>query len=315
MNSGRGEVLHRDLFDSFGISSYHAKGIRGAGVKILVVDTGMSETDTDGENTHGLAVRSLIKAPANEHGLVGIAPESELTLVDVHDAASIPIDLLISAMRRGVEDGVDIMSISLGTNDSYEPLQSVIDFAHENRVLVFAAAGNSGMRAYEYPASCFKAISVGSLNEARQLSGFNTKNDAVAVFAPGEKIRLLGPGGQLKEYTGTSFATPFAAGLAALALCAARQESADKSLRLARRDMIDLLRSPSHLSLDCDTHTYVMDRTCTNYNGPPDHERQSSIKASGSSSVIVWIWVLLAAIALGGFLMLAPLSKLDLLRN
>ena len=266
------------------------------------------------ENTHGLAVRSLIQAPANPHGLVGIAPDATLTLVDVHDASSIPIDLLISAMRRGVEDGIDIMSISLGTNDSFEPLQTVIDFAHENGVLIFAAAGNSGLRAYEYPASCFKAIGVGSVNVARQPSGFNTKNDAVAVFAPGEKLTLLGPGGELKEYTGTSFSTPFAAGLAALILAAAREESGDKAKRMTRREMIDALRDPRHFNLNCDLHTYVMDKTCTNYEGPADHERQDSILQS-SKTVGTWIWALIAFILLGSLALLLPVSQLELLKK
>jgi len=310
----RSEILLREMFDAFGISAYHSKGIRGAGIKILIVDTGMDSRKDSGAdiNMHGYAVRCLIKAPENSHGLVGIAPDADLTLVDVYDKESIPIDLLLLALRKAIDNRVDIISISLGTPDSYEPLQALIDEAAEKGILIFAAAGNSGSRAYEYPASCFSAIAVGSVNVARQPSEFNTRNDSVVVFAPGERIKLpTGHEGVLEEYNGTSFSTPWAAGLAALVLQQARVRGSDPNLKLNRRQMIDILRDPAHLDLNCDQHTYVMDRTCTNYQGVADHDRILTHKDETKASakfINIGFFILLAFIVIGLYLIL-PFSK------
>jgi len=197
----------------------------------------------------------------------GIAPEANVTVADVHDPSSIPINVVLEAMKKGIDTPVDIMCISLGTSDPWGPMQEMVSRAAQKGILVFAAAGNSGERGYEFPAACHDAISVASMNSARQPSPFNTKNDAVVVFAPGEKLRLpTGPDGALQEFTGTSFATPFAAGLAALVLSARRLEGNSKSL--TRREMVDTLRDPFHFHLNCSDHTYVMDKTCTDFEGP-----------------------------------------------
>lgn len=310
----RSEILLRDLFDEFGVNKYHAKGLFGTGIKILIVDTGMNARKDllagAEPNLHGYAVRCLIKAPANSHGLLGIAPEADLTLVDVYDKHAIPIDLLLIALRKAIDNKVDIISISLGTPDSYEPLQNLIDEAAEKGILIFAAAGNSGSRAYEYPASCFSAIAVGSVNVARQPSDFNTRNDSVVVFAPGERLRLpTGHDGELEEYNGTSFSTPWAAGLACLVLQNARLQ--DPDAKLTRRQMIDILRNPDHLDLNCEQHTYVMDKTCTNYQGYADNDRLVTFKDDVKSSatyINVGFFLLIAFIIIGLYLIL-PFSK------
>ena len=279
------EKLLRELFDEFGVTQYHSNGFFGQDVKILIIDTGLKRPSQGrtmvafGEdiNTHGLAVSCLISPPENEYGLVGIAPLAQVELADVRDPSSIPIDVVLEALKRGIDENVDIISISLGTDDNYAPLQALIDEASAKGILVFAAAGNSGDRGYEFPAACFRAISVGSINKSRQPSPFNTRNDAVVVFAPGERIMLpTGVQGELEEYSGTSFATPFAAGVAALVLSKLRKEYAGKPIRLNRREMVDTLRNESHFKLNCDIHTYVMDKTCTNYSGLVDHERDQS---------------------------------------
>lgn len=266
-----------NLYDLFGITRYHANGLKGQGVRLLIIDTGTKSrtTSSSDANVHGLAVASLISPPHGSN-VKGIAPAAHVTVADVQDPKSIPIDVVLQAIRKGIDDDVDIMCISLGTADPWGPMQELVSKAAEKGILVFAAAGNAGERGYEFPAACVDAIAVGSMNSARKPSPFNTKNDAVVVFAPGEKLKLpTGVNGSLEEFTGTSFATPFAAGVAALVLSAKRLQAGDKSLRLTRRQMVDTLRDPDHFGLNCTDHTYVMDKTCTDFAQNPSFVKTS----------------------------------------
>jgi subtilisin family serine protease len=233
----------------------------------MIVDTGMGSKKNHGalpNNKHGLAVSSILTGNP-ETGLRGICPHSEVECLDLQDDKNIPMSKVLRAIELAIDRHVDILSISLGTTDSWEPMQQLIEKATAKQILVFAAAGNSGDRGYEYPAACKGAISVASMNTSRQPSAFNTRNDATVVFAPGEQLSLpLGNGGELGEFSGTSFATPFAAGLAALILSKKRNEESTKSkLFISRKDMILILRDTDHLGLNCDLHTYVMEPTCT----------------------------------------------------
>jgi subtilisin family serine protease len=245
------------------VTAYHARGIRGHGIKVVIIDTGALDTAVPSwgkgvHPMHGLAVSSIITGLQGK--FEGIAPEASVIVKDLQTAKNIPISAVLKAIESAVDEGVDILSISLGTTDSWAPMQAVIDKALQKNILVFAAAGNSGDRGYEYPSACMGAISVASINQARQPSAFNTRNDATVLFAPGEKLSLPLGSGELAEFNGTSFATPFAAGLAALVLCAKRTETPGAVIK--RREMIDILRDEYHLGLNCTTHTYVMEPTC-----------------------------------------------------
>ena len=281
-----GERVLKELFDAFGVSPYHSRGITGQGVHMLVIDTGCAFSNLSAN--HGLAVSSIISAPQNSHGLVGIAPHATVKIIDVRDPGSIPVDVVIDAIATGIRDNVDIISISLGTSDAFEPLQDIIRDAHAKGILVFAATGNSGEMGYEFPAAYEHVISVASINVSRQPSPFNTRNDAVAVFAPGEDIKLP-VGDALVGFTGTSFATPFAAGVAALVLCDARTRGV---VRISRDDMVRTLRDADHLDLNCNDHTFATDGPkCF---GAAPLPRRVYEKSKPSVSIVIIIIVLLA---------------------
>lgn len=109
-------------------------------------------------------------APGQGFGLVGVAPEATLGMYRIFGCSGgAPDDIIVSAMIQAVNDGADIISMSLGQLVYWEQatfypdlIQSIID----NRVAVIAAAGNDGAEgpfALSAPALSPSAIAVGSV--------------------------------------------------------------------------------------------------------------------------------------------------------
>jgi subtilisin family serine protease len=85
--------------------------------------------------------------------------------------------------------------------------------------LVVAAAGNdSSVSVKEYPAAegAYGLLSVGATMAKNKLAGFSNSGSWVDLAAPGEGITSAFPGGVYATWSGTSMASPLAAGTAAL---------------------------------------------------------------------------------------------------
>ena len=219
-------------YKKFGVKAYHDHDFYGQSTSIYIIDMGLTNTEESlrnvktrtlinpmgRRNTHGSFVASIIGkmgSYAPNGDVPGIAPDAQIYLADVSDSqGAIYTSTLIKAIQDAIDLRVDIISISLGTDVYDQRLENVVNDAAKKNILVFAAAGNCNCRTYEFPAACESAISVASMDSNRRLSVFNTRNDAVAVFAPGQNIKVPGS----SRLSGTSFAVPFASGLAALEL-------------------------------------------------------------------------------------------------
>lgn len=259
------------------IGKYGKSTINGTDtpVKVFVIDTGLKYTgdgntrspDTatliqitepgatagygGGDNQpHGGFTAALIAAPVNggNGGIVGIAPDATVYLADVDNAdGNLYNGTITAAIWDAINRNVDIISISLGGTYNDPDMQAAITAAVNAGILVFAAAGNDGRNMYEWPGACNGAICVGSCNaNGNGISSFSTVNNKVALFAPGEDWQLpyqtdASGTEAIALEDGTSFSTPFCAGLAALILAEARETASNPTLRLSRADMITQL--------------------------------------------------------------------------
>jgi hypothetical protein len=102
------------LFEEFGISSYHSRGVYGQGVKVMIIDTGMPDSSPKflslpKSTMHGIAVSSILTGW--EGGLKGICPEAEVELLDLKDSKNIPMSKVLRAIELAIQKGVDILSI------------------------------------------------------------------------------------------------------------------------------------------------------------------------------------------------------------
>lgn len=195
---------------------------------------------------HGTFVTSQIAAGSdNGVGMAGIAQGAELMILRCisysgsqvfpydgrYDANSGSAALVASAIRYAADHGAQVINISLGAKSAsnISTLQDAIDYAHDRGVIIVAAAGNDGSQALFYPAASDHVIGVGSVSRTGGRSSFSQYNSSVSVTAPGDAVLGVAvyPGANGVLYaspedsyipsSGTSYASPVVAALAAVA--------------------------------------------------------------------------------------------------
>lgn len=116
----------------------------------------------------------------------------------------------VSANRRGPA----VANLSLEGPTSRAIDEAVRELVRSG-VTVVVAAGNAGVDACTVsPARVPEALTVGASNDADELWTRSNRGRCVDLFAPGEEITSVGLGGPIMM-SGTSMASPHAAGLAA----------------------------------------------------------------------------------------------------
>lgn len=122
---------------------------------------------------------------------------------------------IIKAINYAVDNGAQVINMSLGGLSGSPLVQQAIDRAVEKGIVVVASAGNHGTEAPSYPSSYNGVISVAASNEGGKKAGFSAYGSTVDLTAPGDTMRLLSHGGY-RMSRGTSFSAPFITGMVAL---------------------------------------------------------------------------------------------------
>ncbi|BBD65163.1 peptidase S8/S53 [Nostoc commune NIES-4072] len=177
-------------------------------------------------NGHGTHVSGTIAGENNNYGVTGIAYNAKIMPVKVLDSSgSGSYSSISKGIRYAVDNGANVINLSLGGASSNRALESAIDYASSKGVIVVMAAGNNGDSSPDYPASYASksGIAVGAVDKNNSLADFSNRsgtNEISYVTAPGVKVYSSLPNNQYATYSGTSMAAPHVAGIVALMLSA-----------------------------------------------------------------------------------------------
>ena len=209
----------------------------GKGVKVAVLDTGIDRRhpdlkgnyrgganlvwpalDPDDDNGHGTHVAGIIAAVRDGKGVVGVAPRAELYAVKVVDSdGGAQESWIVKGLEWCVDNGMQIVNISLGSSRYTEALQRAVVAARKAGLTIVCAAGNNGGKVV-YPAAYPESIAVTAGDAKDQLRPSSSRGPEVAFIAPGTEILSTYMGSRWEVLSGTSMAAPHVTGLAALAV-------------------------------------------------------------------------------------------------
>jgi thermitase len=207
------EATHEDLAPNMTSSGATCVGNCVAG----------NPTDIDGHGTHVAGIAAA--AANNDIGVAGLSYSSPIVAVRVFHVD--PTDGLIASdadVASGIvwaeQHGARVINLSLGAPAYSQTICTAIATAvNTYHVVIVAAAGNSNSSTPTYPASCPGAIGVAATNSSNAAASFsNYGSPNVFVSAPGVSIVSTYPGNSYAYEDGTSMASPYVTGLAALLL-------------------------------------------------------------------------------------------------
>ena len=114
-------------------------------------------------------------------------------------------DTILRALNYAANSGVKIINMSWGSKIASQFLETAMDFANQNGITLYAAAGNEPTGEPIYPAGYDSVIAVGGLNP----DGSRWKDSNYGDFVEHYEPALANFNDQ--SYAGTSIASPYAA--------------------------------------------------------------------------------------------------------
>ncbi len=214
----------------------HALGLKGSGVRVAVIDTGVdynhpdlasnylggydyvnNDNDPMDDHSHGTHVAGTVVAIDNDIGVLGIAPDVGIYALKAADAGgSCSYSDIIASINWAVENNADVITMSLGGSYS-STLKTACDNAYESGVVLVGAAGNSGGPVI-YPAGYGSVIAVSATDSNDVKASWSSYGPEVELAAPGVSVYSTMPGSSYGYKSGTSMATPHVTGSVALLL-------------------------------------------------------------------------------------------------
>ncbi len=238
------------------------KGYTGKGVKVAILDTGISNhsdlkiaggvsvvdytSSYADDNGHGTFVAGIIGAQNNGKGLIGEAPDASLYAVKILDnQGNGSTEQLAEGLNWAIQNKMDIVNMSIAFPQASPAVQQMLQTAHDQGILLIAAVGNKGTAdvqqdTVEFPAKADNVIAVAAIDDNLSRPSFSATGSEVDVTAPGVHIVSTASTGKYELRDGTSVAAPFVSGMAAVLKQAYPQLTNDQLRSLIEQNSVDL---------------------------------------------------------------------------
>jgi len=179
-------INYKDEWNLKMINAQNVNSYNKNKIKVAVLDSGIDYTDSinvvkrknfvdkyedleviyEDITGHGTSIASIMGAKYSDNTCVkGVNSNIEIysaKILDENNMAS--MDKVIEAIYWAIDENVNIISISFGTNTDSKALQLAIKEAYNKGILVVAAAGNKHADIIEYPAAYDEVLAVGGVN-------------------------------------------------------------------------------------------------------------------------------------------------------
>ena len=210
----------------------------GPGKPVTIVDSGLDVTHEEfqsrpnttvlnrqtletADEDHGTEVASVVAAPVNGLGLVGVYPQAVLRSWDASPFAFITSGSAVQGIIAATREGPGVINLSFGGDDPDPVLEQAIVYAFRHGSLVVSSAGNEGLdgNPLSYPASYPHVLTVAATGQSGTVASFSSESPYVDLAAPGVDIPVAepiadDPTGYISA-SGTSFSAPMVSGAAA----------------------------------------------------------------------------------------------------
>ena len=233
----------------------------GPGVPITIVDSGVdfahpefvgrpdlvalnSQEPVGVGGEHGTSVASVIGAPANGVGVVGIYPQAVLRSWDAALGSGTRLDSgqIAAGILAAARAGRGVINLSVGGSRDLA-VELAVQQAVALGSLVVAASGNSGEEGSPigYPAALAHVTTVAATDASGAIASFSSRSPYVDLSAPGVGILVASAiGGNWQPEDGTSFSSPIVAGAAAWIWTARPDLNASQVAEVLRRSARDI---------------------------------------------------------------------------
>ncbi|MFZ3058946.1 MAG: DUF2341 domain-containing protein [Candidatus Methanoperedens sp.] len=183
----------------------------------------------DNSDSHGTRIAGISGAVINNNkGIAGIAQTNLLAVKVCNFMQNCTWPAITDGIYYAANNGSKIISMSLQKDEYSSNAETAVDYAYNNKgALLVGISGNgfygTGENIIKYPGNFSNVIAVGATDSNDQRASFSNYGSKLELVAPGDNIfsttrnnGYAGDVGDRKNGSGTSYAAPHVAGVAAL---------------------------------------------------------------------------------------------------